>query len=367
MNITFTRSSTIYDESRATKEIFAFLEKGYHVTVLGWDRSGGAEQYCEDLFRNYSSTISFKFYSGFIGNTKIDKILSRGKWNKWLMNELSQQKEIDVIHACDYDTGAAVRRFAKKNKIKYVYDIYDYYIDAHPVPGLLRNVIERDEIKTINESTVTIICTEERREQIKKANPSNVVVIHNSPDVEKQEAYDEEFDYVYCGSLYDGRLIGEILRDYQKHPEFKFVFAGSGKYASVAEELDKKQNHFTFYGSVPYSTVIDIEMKSKVISAIYEPTIRNHQLCAPNKFYEALALSKPLIVCRGTGIDKVVEENDIGIVINYDVNEFYEALQKLCSDEAVRLTMGIRAREIYDKKYKWSIMRQRLIQVYESL
>ena len=37
MQILYIRTSNIYDDSRATKEIFALAEKGHKVHVLGWD------------------------------------------------------------------------------------------------------------------------------------------------------------------------------------------------------------------------------------------------------------------------------------------------------------------------------------------
>lgn len=367
MKVAFTRSSTIYDESRATKEIFAFLEQGYDVVVFGWDRKGDAKRQCESLFKSYSSHITFNFYKGNIGNGAVQKIASRLKWNQWLSKELSKSNNINVIHACDYDTGGAVRRVAKKRGKLYVYDIYDYYVDAHPVPTFLKNAIEKDEIRTINDAIATIICTEERKAQINKAKPQKMVVIHNSPDVEKPLSKEEEYDYAYCGALFDGRLVKEILDAYSNHTNFKFIVAGSGTYADLAKSMDKEYVNLTYKGAIPYSEVLEIETRSKVISAVYEPTIRNHQLCAPNKFYEALALGKPLIVCRGTGIDKVVEENEIGLVIDYNAEEFYYALKRLCDDSNLRLEMGIRARSLYEKRFRWTIMKERLIEIYRAL
>ena len=367
MHIVFTRSSTIYDDSRATKEITTLLEAGHLITVLGWDRNGSASEKCADLFSVYKDRVKFNFYSGDTGVGSIQKILGRFSWNRWLKKELSKELKIDVIHACDYDTGAAVRRFAKSKKIKYVYDIYDYYVDAHPIPSILRKIIENDEIRTIDNSEVTIICTEERRVQISKAHPKRVSVIHNSPEVEEYVEYDEKYDYVYCGSLYGGRLIKEVLDMYPENHEYKFIVAGYGEYEKKAKELATVFDEFTYLGSIPYSKVLEVEKISKVISAIYEPSIRNHQLCAPNKFYEALALGKPVIVCRGTGIDKIVEEHNIGIVIDYDANQFYEALCKLCSDDQERSRIGRKSRKIYEEKYHWRIMKNRLLSVYQEI
>lgn len=367
MHIVFARSSTLFDDSRATKEILALLEAGYNVTVLGWDRSGYALEKCVELFSNYNDQISLKMFSGTVGSGFIQKIVSRIAWNRWLKKEIINIPIIDVLHACDYDTGVAVRKIATSKKIKFVYDIYDYYIDAHPVPAVLKRVIENGENRIINDSEVTIICTEERRLQISKAHPKKVVVIYNSPDVDDFDECEEKYDYVYCGSLYDGRLINELLDEFHQYHHFKLIFAGYGVYEEKAIELAREYDTFDYLGSIPYSEVLNIEKESKVISAIYNPTLRNHQLCAPNKFYEALALGKPVIVCGGTGIDKIVLAENIGCVINYDVSEFYKALDYLTTHVEIRKEMGQRARKIYESEYRWSLMKKKLISEYELL
>ena len=367
MNVVFVRSSNIFDDSRATKELVALLEAGYSINVLGWNREGSAKEKCEELFSGYSEYISFSFYSGVVGTSKAQKIIERAKWYKWLSSTLASISKIDIIHACDYDTGDAVKRFALRKGIKYVYDIFDYYVDAHPVPGFLRKIIENREIDVINNSTLTIICTEERKEQIKKSTPKRLIVIHNSPDVEKCNTKNEEYDYAYCGTISGGRLITEILDLYHQNSQLKFILAGSGASADKARKLSKKEPNCVYVGAIPYSQVLEIEGRAKVISAIYNPNIRNHRLCAPNKFYEALALGKPIIVCKGTGIDKIVQDNDIGCVIDYNPEEFYLSLKYLLENENIRKQMGIRGRKLYEEKYKWSLMSKRLIAEYSVI
>lgn len=364
--VVFTRSSNIYDDSRATKEIEALLDMGFRVFVLGWNRNGNAEEQCASTFNQYSDRLKFSFYNGETGSNKIWKLLARFEWNRWLKDQLRKSGKIDFIHSCDFDTGNAVRQFAVRKHIRYLYDIYDYYVDAHPVPGVLKRYIEKQEIAVINQAELCIICTEERKEQIQNANPQKLLVIHNSPDVEVCQNTEERYDYTYCGSLFGGRLIGEILRDYPDHNHLKFAYAGYGQFAEDCRALQEINQCFSFLESIPYSQVLEIESQSKVISAIYDPSIRNHRLCAPNKFYEALALGKPLVVCRGTGIDKVVEKNNLGIVIDYAADDFYKAVETLCADAELRKEMGKRARTLYENEFRWSVMKQKLMDAYGS-
>lgn len=367
--IMYVRANGIYSDSRATKEISSFLKAGYHVLIVGWDREGNSIAKCQEVFFHYLDHVEFCFYheqvKDHVGFKNISKLFT---WLRHVADVLKrEQKNLHILHACNLDTCLFCYKLCKKYKIKLVYDIFDYYVDGHEsVPFFMKWMIERMEINIINQSDITIICTEERREQIRKAHPQKVIVIHNTPEVEFLQN-EIEYDYFYCGTFCIRRLLEETLSAYPKHKELKIGFAGYGIYKDRVTALDKKYKNFHYLGQVKYSECLFYESKSICLSAIYEPTVRNHRLCAPNKFYESLALGKPVIVCRGTGIDQIVEQNKIGIVIDYDVEQLYEAIEKLKNNPSLCHEMGVRARNLYEQKYSWKIMEEILLSAYRRL
>ena len=363
----FIRAGGIYSDSRSTKEIMALAEAGHNIRVIGWDRTGEAAGKCQVAFKSIADRVSFEFFSlNTVSGSGIKNFTKFFLWFRFVEKTLSKCIEgMDWVHACDLDSGWPAYRVCRRTATKLVYDIFDYYIDSHSLPFFMRHVVEKMEISVINDSVATIICTEERREQIKKARPHKVVVIHNSPDITGINlGAPELWDYTYCGAFVEDRLLEEILQEYKKNKTLKVLFAGSGKYQRIAESCAREDN-FEFLGKIPYSRVLELEAQTAVLSAIYNPLKRNHRLCAPNKFYEALALGKPVIVCRGTGIDKLVNEYNVGIVIDYDVQQFYRALEILLSDRQNRIEMGTRARKMYIEKYHWNIMKKRLLNIYD--
>lgn len=366
-NIVYVRAECIYNDSRATKEIMALCEAEYNVTVLAWDKNGVSEKECQKVFSQYSN-LHFSFFDEFIkdniGFKNIHKLI---KWFFWVNKQLKGLDHIHLIHACDLDAAMGVLHFCKKSKTKFIYDIYDYYIDSHFIPAPIVCMVEKREIQTINLSAATIICTEERREQISKASPKRTIVIHNSPDVETMEYVPIIYDYIYCGVLCDERNIGDIFREYHNNTDLRVCIAGHGDYKQTAIDLMNIYPNFTYHGSVNYSKVLDLEHQSMCISAIYDPSVRNHRLCAPNKFYEALALGKPIIVCKGTGIDRIVANNNIGIVIDYNAKELYSAIRTLKANPQICDEMGKKARKLYEEKYRWSTMKERLMDLYDEL
>ena len=364
--IVYIRTTGIYSDSRATKEINDLANSGMNVIVLGWDRYGDAYSRCKKVFQQ--PNIAFAFYDkstpNGIGLRNIGKLIG---WFRWVRKQLFGIQKYDIVHICDLDSGIGVMNYVKRKKVPIVYDVFDYYIDSHNIPKMLEPIVEKLEIELINSATVTIICTEERIEQIKKATPQKLIVLHNSPDIDDYDVISSEFDYVYCGCLDEGRLIKEILERYQTNDDLNFCFAGLGENRELTIQLSNMYKRFSYQGSIPYSEVIEIEKKSKCMSAIYDPSYRNHRLCAPNKFYEAMALGKPVIVCRGTGIDQIVEKNRTGLVIDYDADEFYNAVRYLVNSPEESRMMGENGKKIFTEKYNWNIMRGRLIGAYMDI
>lgn len=365
--IVFIRSTEIYNDSRATKEIIALARAGYKLKVLGWDRNGCAHENCQAVFKEYSESVQFSFFEHRLVNIGLKNLKALLNWFKWVRTNLQNMRNITAVHACDLDAGMEAYHFCKKKKVPLVYDIYDYYIDSHHIPVCLNRIVENKEIRIINFASNVIICTEARKSQIAKAKPKKLSIIHNSPDVQNVQRTAIKYDYVYCGLLSDNRLIYEILEDYDNNSDLTVKFVGHGKYAEKAKLMAEKYPNFHFQGDVRYSQVLEIESSSLALSAIYNCQLRNHRLCAPNKFYEALALKKPVIVCQGTGIDEIVAQNNIGYVISYKSEEFYQALRQIKKDSVLSCEMGERARKLYDEKYSWDIMAKRLILLYETI
>lgn len=365
--VLFLRSTSIIDDSRALKEIEALVKDGYQVSVYGWDRNG----------KKPNSTLKFKngtahleycslscSYGGGLKN--LFKML-RFQWNlaKYLKKN---KKNYDIIHSCDLDTGMVAKRYAKKYHKKLVYDIFDYYIDAHSFPSPISKLLENQEIKTINRADVTIICTEQRQKQIVKAYPKKVMVIHNTPNIPTDLSStssmkkNHKIKIVYVGVLQDHRLLKEITEQLKDNNQIELHIGGFGIYEDYFQGMAKAYPNIYFYGSMEYLDVLKLESQADILFATYDPTIPNHKYSAPNKIYEAMALGKPIIVCEGTGIDKVVTTNHFGVAIPYDSKAFEEAITKIMKQNY----KSEEIKKVYSL-YHWDTMEKRLLETYKEL
>ena len=373
-NVVFLRSTSIKNDSRITKEVECLKRNGYEVTIFGWDRDGflGEEKTLE---LNELSIPVKAFRKKAKYGAGIKSLFKLLQFQVWLTYKLIKiRKNIDIIHACDLDTALPAKFISKIFKKKMVYDIFDYYIDSHHVPKIMESKIENMEIKVINNADITIICTEQRKEQIKKANPKKCIVIYNTPKIDEEKVKqkiiktsNEKFKIVYVGILQNNRLLKEIGEEIKKHEKIELHIGGFGKLEEYFLDLSEKYNNIFYYGKMKYEDVLRLEKDADVLFATYNPEVQNHKYSAPNKLYEAMALGKPIIVCKNTGIDKIVDNNNIGFTIDYDAKEFINVINRLMCNLNLQEELSKNAKKLYTKKYEWSQMENKLLEEYEKL
>ena len=288
---------------------------------------------------------------------------------KWL---LSNRNKYDVIHVFDFDAGLPVMIVCKFARKKYVYHIADFYVDSRMgIPSLIKNIIKKLEFLVISNAETTIVCTEDRVKQIEGSNPKKLVVIHNapslSPSVRPTNTFSEDkLIFTYVGSLSERRFVKHAIQIFKNLPEFQLNIAGMGNLAEYVEEEAKKAKNIKYFGKVDYNTALDMYAHSNVMFAIYDPRVPNHKFSAPNKVYEAMFLGKPIIVAKGTGVDKIVKQNEMGFVIDFSENGFIGVLEQIKNNPTILEQYGENARKAYPR-YSWPIMKKRLVNVYEEL
>ena len=258
---------------------------------------------------------------------------------------------------------------------KFIYHVLDYYIEGHILSiKMLNPIVEFFEIRVINAAAVTIICTEKRREQISKASPRKLYVIHNTPDAMLQinesfilKSNNAKTKIAYVGGLSRMRLLKETVEAVSQMNNVEMHVGGYGEYEAWIQDASNRYENIFFYGKLEYSATLALENQCDIMIATYDPSIRNHKYSAPNKFYESIMLGKPIIMALDTGYDDVIHENDIGILAEYSKDGIMTAIEALVKRKRDWPAMSLRAKTLYDSKYSWNIMAGRIRNIYESL
>lgn len=370
--VLFIRSNPVDPDTRVEKEVDTLIHGGYEVDVLAWDRTSEhpiKKEYLKTspLVSVYRVGIVSQYAAGFKKN-----LLPLARFQLAIVYFIiKNHKKYDIIHACDFDTAFTASKISALYNIKLVYDIFDYYVDSFSVPQSLRNAIETLDHKIINNADGVIICTEQRKQQLGNVNPRRLTVIHNSPDF--TESYtknnnEQKKDVVkiaYVGILSYGRNIEMLCEFVSQNPSFELHIGGFGILEDMVKKYSGEFGNIVYYGKVPYAKTISIESKCDIITAIYDPTVKNHVYAAPNKFYEGLLLGKPLIMASGTGMSDVVQRERIGVVC--DFNNIGEGLIELEKMRDEWYDIGVREKLLYKEYYSWTEMKRRLLELYNAI
>lgn len=300
------------------------------------------------------------------------------RWQTALLGWLIRNRNTyDIIHACDFDTifPALISKNLWGKKL--VYDIFDFYADMlRATPHGLKRIIRKIDLHAVDRADAVIIADDSRREQISGSHPRRLEIIYNSPEdqIVTLEANSnhlpsgESFGIAYVGNLQVERGLLELIEVLRLHPEWSLDLAGFGGDEARILAVASKLPNVTWHGKVPYQQALELEFHADVIVATYSPQIPNHRFSSPNKLFEAMMLGKSVIVARGTNMDRIVEHENCGIVVEYGNSSALEAaLALLQHDPAVRQKYAKQARKAYENTYNWTIMKNRLLTFYQEL
>ncbi len=370
--ILFCRSNPLAPDPRVEKEAKALTREGYRVRALGWDRSGALPT--EEVLDGVPITrlpIRADFGKG------IKNFPQLFRWQVHLLLWLFRHRnEYDIIHACDFDTILPAFMLKKLARKVVVYDIFDFYADhLRSTPVSIKKIIRAVDIWVIGRVDALILVDDARREQIVGANPRRVEVVYNSPEdlndllpEEKDAKRDGSLSLAYVGLLQVERGLLELLKVIERRPDWSLHLAGFGGDQDEILAAAARLTNVRWYGRIPYDQALELSKTADVLFATYDPRIPNHRYSSPNKVFEAMMLGKPIVVARNTNMDRIIEQADCGLVVEYgDVSDLEAALVSLCEDEGLYRRLARNARNAYLSSYSWSKMEDKLIRLYQSV
>ena len=369
MKIVYLFDLKVEVDSRAQKEIAAFVRHGHQVIVHEWNKDENHPAQVRDLSVRgetvpcISVGIKVKKNKGFRSN--IFKLLKfEFQLFLWL---LKNNKSYDLIYCVNLDTAYAGHVAAKIIRKPYVYDVFDDYADAHRCGKKLNRAIKRTDYRVMRSAEKVILCSEKRKEQI--INPlQNCEIIYNVPDVNipETESSNECFTIVYVGNLTENRMIEDLLAIAAAHPEWRLECGGDGTLKELVQQYAGEYENISYHGILAYEDVIRLEQTADVIPALYDPEVPNNVFAAPNKVFEAMSLGKPTIMVRNTGMDNLVEQIKSGLVIEKDRKSLEQALESIHANLPYWKAEKPGIQHLFEEKYSWEKMEKKLMEVIPS-
>lgn len=352
--ITLIRCNDIITDPRVMKYV-RFLENNrIPFRIIGWDRSNTASESEHVCF--------YKKKAGYnVGGFKA--AFNRIGWMLFVINKLRRiDKEKMVLHCCDLDAAfpAVIYKIVFNRNAYVLFDVFDWFsASLSNQNALIRRTFKWMERICMKWTDHYYICEPERKDQFPTdVNDEKVSVFPNIPYFNDSSFLRVDPDYrfsndlltfAYVGYFSSERCIDEII-SLAEEGCINLSIAGYGteRLESRLKELSANE-HIKYFGKVEYSKGLNIMYNADVIYAMYSKIIPNHIYAAPNKYYEAMFLGKPVFTTAGTIVGQKVINNRIGYISEESKDEIKQTINSI---KTVSLDeMGNRAHQLWESNY----------------
>lgn len=368
-SVLFLRSNPVAPDPRVAKEAQALAEAGYKVGIVAWDRTGKFPK-VEEMPYGFVERLPIKasFRSG------LANLLPLVRFNLALLWHLIKRRSAyDAIHACDFDTVLPALVVGKLWGKKVVYDVFDFYADMlRATPEWIKALIRRVDLKLMGWADAVILADESRVKQIRGARPKHLAFIYNSPPIQGPlplPPAPPPLRIAYVGLLQKERGILQVIEVLRRHPEWELDLAGFGGEEEEIQRAIADLPNVRFHGRIPYEKALELMGNAHVLFATYDPSIPNHRYSSANKLFEAMAIGRPIVVARDTGMDQLVQRYALGFVVEYgNLAALEDAFAQVASWDLQRFEeFSQKAHRVYVTRFAWQKMKERLIALYRKL
>jgi glycosyltransferase involved in cell wall biosynthesis len=388
MKILMLLESEFPPDIRVENEMAALSEAGHEVHLACTTRK---KRPLEDRYGTvfiHRKILSNFIYKSSVGCLKFPFYFNF--WRKFVFSLMSKEK-FDAIHIHDLPLSRIGVEAKRKFKIPLIIDLHENW------PALLRyaphthtflgRMLSSDdqwteyEKKMVHEADLVITIVEEARDRIvslgvesgKTCIVSNTINMEGLSIAERKRA-DDDFVLFYGGGINRHRGL-QVVLDAIKLLEktlynLKLQVVGSGSYLmelkTRAEQLGIGA-HVQFFGHKPFREMLD--MLADADAAII-PHLRteNNDASSPNKLYQYMYLSKPVISSDCLSLKRILTETDAGYIYRNDSpEELAELLKKLSADREMLQEKGRNGRKAVISGLNWGSDRERLISSYRKL
>ncbi len=271
---------------------------------------------------------------------------------------------------------------------KVVVDLREVYEDRGlAFPRTMQRSVQRllrSLMKSLSKYTDEVIHVSEERKRIYGYLNKEGVVIGNYPEISSfrldscdihAKAAPESIIAIHAGALRASyaaeqlldamKLVAEVI------PNVKFIalggVAGSLSNMNLVAALSKA-GILELAEQIPPSGVARWLAISDIGISLVLPIDRSHFLAAPQKLYEYLAMGLPVVGANVPTIQKVLVENDCGLVVDpTSPTEIASAIIRLAQDEDLRNKMSENGRRAAETRFNWENEASILRAVFQSL
>ena len=351
-DILFALTGDARRNSRALRQIRAFVSAGYSVRVLTLGPPS-SEVHLQGVTLDVIRTPSIRGPGFFLYIHR--QVLRRAR-----------RVHAAVYHASDLFVLPAMVRAAAAHDASVVYDSRELYTGlgatrGRPWAAAFWSTLERRLIRkcnlilTVNEAIADHLA---QRYQIDRP-----LVIPNVPEITSVQPAGRLRQLarlpadlpivLYQGFLKPGRGCEILVAAARRIPGFSLVFLGEGHLRTLLEEeVNRHQlmDRVKFVPMVPPDELLELTADADVGACLIEGVTESLRLSLPNKLFEYLAAGLPVLASRLPEISRVVADYQVGLTAEADnLDEVKGALERLIRDADLRRRYAANTRAVFER------------------
>ncbi len=363
-------SNPVVYDARVKNEANSLIQKGYRVTVLGWDRKS---EFTSEERSDGVRMIRLR-NTGYMNLLLLDLLRLRPWWRLAYGNALKLygKDSFHVVHCHDLDTLPTGVLLKKRLGVHLVYDAHEIWPNmiAKDVPSFIVNHFYRLEKRLMRHVDSLVIAEELYRDYFDLIDAPMTVSVLNAKSLltrEYEPPQNDVFTLLYIGTLNSVRFLPQLVDVCGELNGVRLLIGGVGKLYDSLEEQCRPYDNVEFIGSVPVEDVLPLTLKSDAVCCLVDPEVLNNRIATANKQFEAMACGRPIICAAGTRSGDITRDENCGVVIDYEERALREAIIRLRDAPEVREELGRNAFKAATDKYNWKREERKLLSLYDGL
>ncbi len=289
----------------------------------------------------------------------------------WMMAAFLATRGAKVVHASDLDTLPVALAAKVLGGRKVVYDIFDFYGDliTRPLAERTRRALRGMEAGLASFADMVLLPDSVRRGTLGPKFPRPVEIVMNAPpDEVLSEKQPAEFTLFYGGNLGPDRGLLEASEVVSSMEDVAFRVAGAGELEKPLRSLAEASSSLEFLGQIDHPTLLRETARAHAVLAWYDPSVPANRVASPNKLFEAMMLSRPVLVSDGTNAGEITSLKKSGITVPYgDVEALRAAIVRLRDDPTHAASLGAAGRRAFESTFNWPVNEKRLREAYRAV
>ncbi|MBK1674786.1 MULTISPECIES: glycosyltransferase family 4 protein [Ectothiorhodospira] len=201
------------------------------------------------------------------------------------------------------------------------------------------------------------------------------VILGNYPRLDFTAPADPEvtetFNLIYVGGVTRERGLGMALDALKQlpMPELRLHVIGTGRDQELLDAL-RAEPRVILHGRIPWTRLHEFYTHAHVGLALYQPLAGFLYYPGENavKVIEYMAARIPVLCSDFPGLRAFVADAGCGLVVTPDDPEaIAQKISELFYDEALRLRLGRKGRELFETEYNWDKHAGKLVDLYERV